>query len=463
MKFHRYSLLFAIALISFQNSKAQGQIKAEWSKNFKITLNSINKAIDLQVDSLGNSFVLMQSWTPDSVKQIVLVKYDAEGKLIWQRIYDHSSRGDDIPASFAIDDFGNIWICGITKTTDLNGNFLVVRFSTDGVQDVDFTYDGREHLFDAANAISTDKFGNAYAGGYTTSKDSTLDAFLVKLKPDGKLEWKRNYVSAKVDIINSLVVDDSSNIYVSGVTNNGQRSSDIFIQKYNSGGDLKWQRIYDGVFGERDMSNIITRDDSMHVYITGFVNHTSDRSDLPVLKYSRNGLLLAESFFNGVAADCFATSLRIEKDKIILTGNKVDYTTNVSESLYLKYDKAGKEKLFIKSKNDFKFLSTEVIGSHELLFGTELTHPESTLIPFIAEVDTLPRFKWTYSDSTLYGVAHFIKVVVNKNKIYFLADDAGDASGTVILAKYDLTFPPEKKELINYRKQINKSGVQKNK
>ncbi len=463
MKFLRYYLPFAFALISFQFSNAQAQIKAEWSKDFKITLNSINQAIDLKVDALGNSYVLCKSWTPDSLKQIVLIKYDTAGTIIWQRVYEHPTHSDDYPAALTIDAFGNIWICGITKTANLNGNFLVVRFNSEGGQDVDFSYDGNDHLFDAANAIATDQFGNAYAAGYITSKDSSLDAFVVKLSPEGKLEWKRKYVSVKVDVFNSLIVDDSSNVYLSGVTNNGQRSSDILILKYNVAGDLKWQRIYDGVFSERDMSNLITNDDSMNVYVTGFVNHTSDRSDLPVLKYSRNGLLLAEAFYNGVAADCFASSLRVEKEKIILTGNKVDYTTNVSESLYLIYNKVGKEKLFIKSKNDFTFLSTEIIGNHELVLGTQLTHPESTLIPFIAEVDTLPRFEWTFSDSTNYGVSHFIKVVVNKNSIYFLGDDAGEASGTVILSKYNFTFHPEKKELINYRKPINKSGVQKNK
>ncbi|MBL0033732.1 MAG: hypothetical protein IPP27_16750 [Bacteroidetes bacterium] len=84
------------------------------------------------------------------------------------------------------------------------------------------------------------------------------------------------------------------------------------------------------------------------------------------------------------------------------------------------------------------------------------------MIPFIAEIDTLPQFKWTFSDSTVYGISHFVDVEVDKDNIYFLGDDAGDATGTINLLKYKINTEAEQKRKPAINKS-NKSGIPKNK
>jgi hypothetical protein len=450
-------------LFFLQLGFAQSPVKPLWNKDFKNSLNSINKACAFKIDKEGNCYVLVQTWMADSTKDIALVKYDTNGAEVWRRLYDNKAHGDDYPASLTIDNYGNIWICGISKSGQQNGDFLITRFSADGIPDVDFNIDGRDHLFDAAGCIAADKLGNVYVGGYTTSIDSGLDLMLVRIRANGTLAWTKKYASVQMDVANALVVDDSCNVYVCGVTNSAQRTSDILLQKYDSTGHQKWQQIYDGIFNERDIGNIITADDSMNIYVSGFVNHTSDRSDLPVLKYTRNGQLVKEAMYNGVSSDCFATSLHAYKDRIYLTGNKVDYNTSSSAGVLLKYNKAGKEKLFMKTKDDFQFLTICTIGHSDLILGTNLTHPESTLIPFIAEVDTMPRYLWTFKDSTVFGLSHIIMADVFHDFVYFLGDDAGDATGTVQVFKYKVEIEADpKKKMINH-KPTNKSGLPKNK
>jgi hypothetical protein len=74
-------------------------------------------------------------------------------------------------------------------------------------------------------------------------------------------------------------------------------------------------------------------------------------------------------------------------------------------------------------------------------------------------VDTLPKFNWTYNDSLVYGIAHIIDTKVAGNAVYFLADDAGDATGTISLLKYMISDEADKKKI---NSKYNQGGVHKN-
>lgn len=441
---------------------SQNHIVPVWKKDFKNGLNSINKAATVKSDRFGNCYILGTTNIADSTKDILLVKYTGDGSELWHRSYNNQSNGDDFPRAMALDMYGDAWICGIAKLSPEKCDFLVTKYSNEGVPQFEYLFDGPDHLFDEANCIAIDKSGSAIVGGYTTSSDSGLDLLLIRFYADGSVAWKQTYKTKDLDIATSLVVDDSCNIYVCGNTNNSQRSSDIVVLKYDSAGNKIWSQVYDGIFSERDAANVIRLDDSLNVYVSGFVNHTNDRSDLPLIKYNSQGVLMKESLYNGVSADCEATSIRIESEYSFVTGKKTEYNTSTISGVLLKYNKAGNEKLFLKTPIDVFFEATHKFGNREVVFGTKLTHPESTLIPFIAEFDTLPQFKWTFSDSTVFGISHFVDVEVDKDNIYYLGDDAGDATGTINLIKYKINSEAElkKKPAIN---KSYKSGIPKNK
>lgn len=451
-----FGCLFCLISLSAQLS---AQVKPVWKKDFKNSLNTINKAVALRIDPEGNCYVLGFSWMPDSAKDIVLVKYSAEGNEIWRRMYDNPSHGDDISTGLALDAQGNIWVSGTAHTSANNADFLVTRFTPTGINDVNYIYDGDNHLFDMASCIAVAKNGNVYAAGYTTSADSGLDAMVICLNHDGSPLWKDVYKSLTLDMYSSLCTDDSSNVYLAGTTNGAQRNSDILIRKFNAHGELKWNRVYDGVFGERDAASLISIDDSANVYISGFSNHTSDRSDIPVLKYNRNGLLQKEILYNGKIADCFANSVSVSKNEIVLVGSSIDYTTTERQTFLLRYNKGGKEKLFLKAPEDVTYYWYEDLGKQTLVLGAMLTHPESTLMPYIGLVDTLPKCVWTFKDSTVYGIAHMIDAKSHGHSVYFLGDDAGDATGTITLMKYEVIAEADKK---NTQQKNHTGGVQKN-
>ncbi len=438
-------LVFILATSSAITTIAQEPIVADWKQNIKNSLNSINKSVSLKIDKQGNCYVLGTTWLPDSAKDIILIKFNPQGEEDWRRIYDNPSHGDDIPKSMCLDNSGNIWVCGMAKTKPGNADFLVVKFTPDGIPVSDDLFDSKDHLYDCANEIVSDKQGNTYALGYLTSLDSGINLMLMKYRPDGSWAWRRGYSTRQMDVGNKLFIDDSSNVYLCGTSNNGPNSADILVQKYNSEGFKKWQFIYDGILSKSDAGQFMSVDDSMNIYVSGFMNHSNSRADIPLLKLNRNGVLLQENHYNGQIADCGASELFASKNFVYVTGDCNDYNISSLSNFQLIFDKAGKQKFYIRNPTDIKFMKCIEYNGMQLILGSQLTHPESTLIPYISENDT-SAVNWTFSDSTVYGLAHITHIEVVDDNVYFLGDDTGDATGTISVFKYLLNPESQKKK-----------------
>jgi hypothetical protein len=420
-------------------------VVADWKQNIKNSLNSINKSSTLKIDKQGNCYVLGTTWFPDSAKDIILIKINAEGDEEWRRTYDNPGHGDDIPTNMCLDPSGNIWVCGIAKTKADNADFLIVKFNPDGIPVADELFDGRDRLFDCASYIESDKFGNVFAVGYETTLDSGINMLLVKCRTDGSFSWKKTFASREMDVGNKLLVDDSCNVYICGTANNGMHTADILVQKYDSSGKKKWQLIYDGVLNQSDAGLHISADDSMFIYVSGFVNHSNNRADIPILKLTRNGQIVMETFYNGRIADCGGTFLNATNTAIFLASNCIDYNIGEQFTFVSKYEKSGNLRYAVNAPKDVHFINFLESNGSSLIFGSKKTFPESTLIPYIAMNDT-SSIVWSYSDSTVYGLAHITNVEFKDNGVYFLGDDTGDATGTISIFKYILNPEIQKKK-----------------
>jgi hypothetical protein len=435
--------ILLILLISFihKEMKADEPVTKAWSRDINFSLNSINKAVALLVDNQENCYVLGNTWFSDSSKNIILEKIDPMGNQLWIRSYDSNLHGDDIPTSMSLDPNGNIWITGISRSASGKADILLVKFNSDGIPVFDYLHDGPGHLFDCGNYITSDIAGNIFVGGYETSLDSGINIITMCFKQSGELAWRRSFCTLEMDVANMLLADDSSNVYVCGTINNGLHSGDIVVLKYDLAGKKKWQFVFNGQLSQSDFGKFITADDSMNIYVSGFVNHSNDRADIPVLKLNRNGRLLQESFYNGRIADCGAVNLLAAKNTVYVTGSCLDYNISENSTFIFSLTKGGKEKYTIKAPDDVRIISNAEIAGSSYIFGAKTVHPESTLIPFIAQNDSVD-FQWTFSDSLVYGLSHILTIASKGNNVYFLGDDTGEANGTIRVFKYKLNTVP---------------------
>ena len=207
-------------------------------------------------------------------------------------IYDDHGRG------IAVDASGNVLVTGRTYSSGwiaggydatFNGMWdaFVIKLSPDGAH-LWSTYLGGSDA-DYGHSIAVDASGNVLvtsltfsygwtAGGYDTSYDGGVDAFVAKLSPSGTHLWSTYLGGSSGDYGYAIAVDASGNVLVTGetyssgwtargydTTHNG--GYDAFVAKLSPSGAHLWSTYLGG--SSNDRGDDIAVDASGNVLVTG--------------------------------------------------------------------------------------------------------------------------------------------------------------------------------------------------
>lgn len=234
-------------------------VKLDWAGSMKGNSYDAGRAITLDKD--GNVYATgyfsstvdfdpgpgVFNLTSSGAEDIFLSKYDASGKLIWAK----SIGGFRYQAGYSItlDSTGNMYVTGIYfGTTDFDPGAGVTELTSNGNEDI----------------------------------------FVCKYDNNGNLTWAKSFGGPTNDFCNDIVLDRSGNIYINGYFEQtadfdpgpgtfnliSTGSTDIFICKLNSSGNLVWAKRIGGPSSEGAFS--IGLDEQNNVYSTGFYLATAD-------------------------------------------------------------------------------------------------------------------------------------------------------------------------------------------
>jgi Beta-propeller repeat len=125
---------------------------------------------------------------------------------------------------------------------------------------------GDNQLLDVCLDFTIDSSGNSYCAGYTNgalgeTNAGSYDAFVMKLNHDGDPVWIRQLGAVTFpegnasgsDYCRGVEVDDSGNVYCAGQTSGplgesyGGGTTDAFVMKLNSNGELVWLKHFGAV------------------------------------------------------------------------------------------------------------------------------------------------------------------------------------------------------------------------
>lgn len=410
-----------------------------WKNCFKASLNSANRAVCARTDNLHNLVLLIYTWLPDSSGDIMVIKLDPAGNMMWQRFYDGPNHTDDVPIDMVVDRYNNIWICGTTRTRNSDTDILLIKFTDEGVLGVNEAFGLHDSLSDVPVSIAADRTGCPVIAGAIAHPDYGTEHAILRYNIEGKLVWYRTISTPKDDSANDLAIDDSCNIYVTGTINNGDKGTDLIIAKYDSIGNEKWRYPFNGIKSVDDAGTNIALDDSVNVFVSGYSNRTDGHSDLPILKFNRGGQLIMEASYFGNTDECMARQLMLFKNSALLVA---DYTVPDQEEkgcIHYQFAMNGGRIVFEK-KFPFGAYYHRVFNdkNFKLLVGARMFEDAGTLQPQFSVIDKEigARFQWT--DERVLGLAHIRDVVVDEKRAYFFGDDAAASSGTTCIYSYSI-------------------------
>lgn len=185
----------------------------------------------------------------------------------------------------AVDKSGNVFVSGGERPntnagTNVEGT-TIAKYDASGVlQWQRMTYyqvsNYGEYVY--FENLATDNAGNLYAAGWGNygNNSNGEDIPIVKYDSDGNLQWQKTFYSNSLDRCYGMDVDGDGNIYLAVYTfhtpSGAGYEDPCVIAKFNSSGVLQWQKGIGGDAGTSDFSpQGIKVDSSGNIYATGHI------------------------------------------------------------------------------------------------------------------------------------------------------------------------------------------------
>lgn len=204
------------------------------------------------VDSSGNSYSTGFYFDSTNGNEMAVVKYNTSGTIQWQRLL--SGTGSENSRAIAIDGSANVYLGGVSNTSGVN-QICVAKYDTNGNLQWQRQIGGTGFTVVNGFGITASSGGNVYAVGFANTSTGS-GSVIVKYDTNGNLQWQRR-LSGMTNFFTGATIDASENVYI------GTGSSEII--KYNSSGTLQWQRIFTTSAALNSFGKPIS-------YANGFVN-----------------------------------------------------------------------------------------------------------------------------------------------------------------------------------------------
>lgn len=264
-----------------------------------------------------------------------------------------SGLASDIVLASATDAQGNTYITGRSANANFPGygfDIATVKFNSSGVQQWSVRYSGVQNRNDQGQSIAVDGTGNVYVTGYEEISPSDAKMITIKYNSSGIHQWTASYTSSYSTAIgNSIALDGLNNVYITGwsdtlISGSGKRQYTTI--KYNLAGIQQWVKKYN--FSNSDAEAVMIKTDaSANVYITGRSNAIGTTQwDFATVKYNTNGDQLWVSRFsssNGISEDAAAAMCLDNNGNVYVTG-KGSFTSGAPyDYVTVKYNSSGAE------------------------------------------------------------------------------------------------------------------------
>ncbi|KPK64440.1 hypothetical protein AMJ83_01630 [candidate division WOR_3 bacterium SM23_42] len=264
-----------------------------WVARYNGPGNYHDAASDVVLDAVGNVYVTGNSSGLGTYADFATVKYDSAGNELWVARYNGPAGFNDEAAALVIDDLHNTFVTGFSADPDTIDDIVTVKYDSAGNELWVSRYNGPLGGYDRAYALVLDSGCNVYVAGYSYGIGTEADITTVKYDSAGNELWVARYNGPGngSDVAFDIALDDSGNIYVTGFSRGLVTFGDYVVVKYDSAGGEQWVAFYNGPGDNWDVADEITLDNAGNVYVTGCSVSSGINFDYATLKYSSTGVV----------------------------------------------------------------------------------------------------------------------------------------------------------------------------
>lgn len=182
---------------------------------------------------------------------------------------------------------------------------------------------------DCVRSIQQTTDGGYVVAGYTRSFGAgSNDFWVLKLSPNGSIEWQRLYGGSHADYARSVEQTSDGGYVIAGDTwSYGAGGGDLWILKLDSDGLIEWQRTYGGQESYETAYSLQIITDGVYV-VAGYTRPTyQDDYDFFILKVYSEGEIDSSCGFIG-SSDAFIVYTYVSPQSVSLSPQDTSITPN---------------------------------------------------------------------------------------------------------------------------------------
>ncbi len=227
-------------------------------------------------------------------------------------------------------------------------NAYVVRVDQDGDLVWQNLY-GNENFDDRASSLTSLENENGFiVAGYShydPNNQDSVDAYVFRIDPFGKLEWEIRFGGNKVEELYDIIPISINSFVVVGKSSSfGDGSDDVFLAMIDDEGNVIWQKTVEDSFGldNAGASIIQTIDGGFAIIGTAADDPDEDKNkDLYLLKVDAQGNKQWEKYFGGLETDEGSDLTQLNNGDYILCGYTKSEGAGAFDVFILKVDENG--------------------------------------------------------------------------------------------------------------------------
>ncbi len=232
-----------VVVVLALTSDALAQVDTAWVRTYDGPSQLNDAASRIIVDDDGSVYVAGTSGGPSTRTDILLLKYDSLGTLVWERRF--IGRYEDAPEFLTLGESGEIYILG--RTAKFNDwDLVLLKYLPDGSLAWMREYDGPNLPSDEVPAgLSIGKEGDLYVGAeFRVGYPGQVGMMVLKYTYQGQLLWEYRYdpPDTGYELAGGMCLDSNDNVYYSshGYVNQSDYFQRMLVHSISSGGIVRW-------------------------------------------------------------------------------------------------------------------------------------------------------------------------------------------------------------------------------